>query len=154
MTPPDALTALVAIARTTLALALAAVVVQVVLRLIRPQSPRVHRAAWVCVLAIGWLWLRLPVAIPFYQNAVPAAKTASEAAAGRGTASQPQPAAGRRSPEPGEDLGSVARLKAKRRAWGIALRRNHVLRASGRGSRPVGSRGGLAGPRRAAGGCR
>src|SRR3990167_3276960 len=103
MTPPDALTVLAAIARTTLALALAAIVVQVVLRLTRPQSPRVHRAAWVCVLAVGWLFFRVPGAIPYYETAEPAAEMAMEAAARWGAVSRPHPAVDRRSPEATED---------------------------------------------------
>jgi len=52
--------------RTTLFLAVATVLAAVVLRLARPASPRVHRAAWCLVLLVGWLLVRMPVSIPWY----------------------------------------------------------------------------------------
>jgi len=58
--------------RTTLLLAVAAVLAAVALRLARTDSPRVHRAAWCLVLAIGWLFFRLPVAFPWYEPPAPA----------------------------------------------------------------------------------
>jgi len=53
--------------RTTLFLTVAAVLVAVVLRLSRIGSPWAHRAAWCLVLLVGWLFIRLPVAIPWYE---------------------------------------------------------------------------------------
>ncbi len=56
---------LAALVRTTLALAAAGVGVRLLLAIAKPSSPGVHRAAWVLVLAHGWLWYRLGVAIPY-----------------------------------------------------------------------------------------
>jgi len=61
----SAMSLLVALARTTLLLAAAAVVVRAILGVTRCASPRAHRAAWALVLLQGWLFLRLTVAIPY-----------------------------------------------------------------------------------------
>ena len=60
---------LVGLARTTLLLAAAAVIVQVLLWATRSSSPKAHRICWALVLVQGWLWLRLPVAVPYYEAA-------------------------------------------------------------------------------------
>lgn len=52
--------------RTTLFLTAAVGLTAVALRLTRASSPRVHRAAWCLVLMVGWLFVRLPVEIPWY----------------------------------------------------------------------------------------
>jgi beta-lactamase regulating signal transducer with metallopeptidase domain len=59
-----------ALLRTSLFLAAAAAVVQLLLRFVRPGSPRVHRIAWLLVLLQGWFWWHLSVAIPYYEPAV------------------------------------------------------------------------------------
>ncbi|HBO42590.1 MAG TPA: hypothetical protein DD670_01375, partial [Planctomycetaceae bacterium] len=56
--------------RTTLLVALSALVVAGVLRLVRPKAPRVHRAAWCMVLLVGWLFAQMPVEVPWYGPAV------------------------------------------------------------------------------------
>jgi beta-lactamase regulating signal transducer with metallopeptidase domain len=92
MTPFDATTLLTTLGRTTLALGAAAIVVQLLLWLARPQSPRVHRAAWLCVLLVGWLWLRVPVAIPYdvpASRAVDAPAPFAEPKTERGDAAPP-----------------------------------------------------------------
>ena len=61
----------VALLRMSLFLAAAAIAVQLLLRLARVGSPRIHRLAWLLVLAQGWLWWRLPVTIPCYEPAPP-----------------------------------------------------------------------------------
>ncbi|MBN2215825.1 MAG: polysaccharide biosynthesis/export family protein, partial [Pirellulales bacterium] len=52
--------------RTTLFLTAAVGLTAVALRLTRASSPRVHRAAWCLVLLVGWLFVRLPIEIPWY----------------------------------------------------------------------------------------
>ncbi len=52
--------------RTTLWLATAGVLAGVLLRLVRSEWPTAHRVAWLLVLVIGWTFLRLPVAVPWY----------------------------------------------------------------------------------------
>ena len=78
MIPLDTTAVLAALGRTTLALGAAAVVVQLMLWLARPQSARVHRAAWICVLLVGWLWLRVPVAIPYDAPVSPVMEATSQ----------------------------------------------------------------------------
>ena len=62
-----AVSLLVALARTTLLLAAAAVVVRAILGATGCSSPKAHRAAWVLVLLQGWLFLRLTVPIPYHE---------------------------------------------------------------------------------------
>ncbi|MBN1588615.1 MAG: polysaccharide biosynthesis/export family protein [Pirellulales bacterium] len=54
--------------RTTLFLIAVATAAALILRLARPASPRVHRLAWCLVLLVGWLFVRMPVAIPWYET--------------------------------------------------------------------------------------
>ena len=60
-----------ALMRTTLFLAIAAIVVRLLLSALRSSSPRVHRVAWCLVLLQGWLLLRLSVTIPYYEAPTP-----------------------------------------------------------------------------------
>jgi beta-lactamase regulating signal transducer with metallopeptidase domain len=69
------LSLLLPLGRTTLLLGAAAAAVWLLLRMARPSSPAIHRAAWFLVLTQGWLWLRLPVAIPYYEAAAHPAVT-------------------------------------------------------------------------------
>ena len=62
-----AVTLLTTLLRTTLALSVAVVAVGLVLRLSRAASPIVHRVAWIAVLLQGWLFVGLPLAIPWYE---------------------------------------------------------------------------------------
>jgi beta-lactamase regulating signal transducer with metallopeptidase domain/HEAT repeat protein len=57
---------LVGLARTTLLVAAAAVIVQILLWATRSSSPKARRVCWFLVLVQGWLWLRMPVAVPYY----------------------------------------------------------------------------------------
>ena len=59
---------LLALGRTSLLLSVTALVLGGLLRLARPASPAVHRAVWLLVLLEGWLWLRLPVPVPYYDS--------------------------------------------------------------------------------------
>ncbi|MBI2827314.1 MAG: hypothetical protein HYX69_21790 [Planctomycetia bacterium] len=52
--------------RTTLALAIAAAATGAVLRWSRAASPAVHRAGWIIALLVGWAFMRLSVAVPWY----------------------------------------------------------------------------------------
>jgi len=63
----SAMSLLVVLARTTLFLAAAAVVVRAMLAATGCSSPKAHRAAWLLVLLQGWLFLQLTVAIPYYE---------------------------------------------------------------------------------------
>jgi hypothetical protein len=54
--------------RATLLVALAAVLVALVLAAVRSRSPRLHRIAWCAVLLQGWLLVRLPVSVPWYDQ--------------------------------------------------------------------------------------
>ncbi|MBX9790743.1 MAG: HEAT repeat domain-containing protein [Pirellulales bacterium] len=60
------LTVLPVLLRTTLGLALAAAVVELVLQIARPQSPRVHRIGWLVALAVGWMFGGWVVEVPWY----------------------------------------------------------------------------------------
>ena len=62
-----ALSVLEALLRTTLVLSISAVLIGSVLRLTRAGSPAVHRACWIIVLVQGWLFVGLPLAIPWYK---------------------------------------------------------------------------------------
>jgi hypothetical protein len=57
---------LLVLARTTLSLSAAGLVTWLLLWLARPRSPTIHRTAWLLVLLQGWLWLRVPVTVPYY----------------------------------------------------------------------------------------
>ena len=59
---------LLAVGRTTILLAVAALVAGGLLGLVRSSSPVVHRMAWCLVLVVGWLFLRVPVAIPYGES--------------------------------------------------------------------------------------
>ena len=61
---------LVALLRTSLLLAAAALAVQLLLKFASPGSSQTHRAAWLLVLLAGWFWWRLPVVIPYYEPAI------------------------------------------------------------------------------------
>jgi beta-lactamase regulating signal transducer with metallopeptidase domain len=61
---------LMTLLRTTLALSVMALLVYVLLRLVRPSSPSLHRAAWILVLAAGWVVFRLPVEISYRPTTV------------------------------------------------------------------------------------
>lgn len=87
-----AVSLLVALGRTTLLLAVAAVVVRALLGATGCKSPRAHRAAWVLVLLQGWLLLRLTVAVPYYE-APPGAPQRIAESAGERRAHGPLPAA-------------------------------------------------------------
>jgi len=56
--------------RATLVLAAAGVVTLGLLKIARLQSPALHRAAWVATLLVGWMLVRLPVDVPWYEAAV------------------------------------------------------------------------------------
>jgi beta-lactamase regulating signal transducer with metallopeptidase domain len=58
---------LTALGRTTLWLTALAVVIALVLRIARPSSPTAHRVAWVLVLLVGWTFVRVPLAVPWYE---------------------------------------------------------------------------------------
>ncbi|HVA47739.1 MAG TPA: M56 family metallopeptidase [Pirellulales bacterium] len=58
---------LYALARTSVCLAVAAIVAFLLLRGLRCRSPAVHRAAWCMVLLTGWLFVRATVTIPWYE---------------------------------------------------------------------------------------
>ena len=60
---------LVGLARTTLLVAAAAVIVQLLLWATRSSSPKARRVCWLLVLVQGWLWLRVPVTVPYYEPA-------------------------------------------------------------------------------------
>lgn len=57
--------------RTTLWLAAATLVTAFVLRIARPTWPAAHRLAWLVVLLVGWSFIRLPVAVPWYEAQQP-----------------------------------------------------------------------------------
>jgi beta-lactamase regulating signal transducer with metallopeptidase domain len=61
---------LVVLLRLSLFLGAAALAVEVVLKVARLNSSRIHRAAWFLVLLQGWFWWRLPVTVPCYAPAV------------------------------------------------------------------------------------
>jgi beta-lactamase regulating signal transducer with metallopeptidase domain len=62
---------LVALGRTTLWLAAAALVTTLVLRVARPSWPAAHRFAWLAVLLVGWSFIRLPLTVPWYEAQQP-----------------------------------------------------------------------------------
>ena len=62
------ITVLLAVGRTTILLAVAALFAGGLLGVVRSSSPVVHRMAWCLVLVVGWLFLRLPVAIPYGES--------------------------------------------------------------------------------------
>jgi beta-lactamase regulating signal transducer with metallopeptidase domain len=97
-----ALSMLLPLGRTTLLLVAAAAVVWMLLRAARPSSPAIHRAAWCLVLAQGWLWLRLPVAIPYDEPAACPVMTADQLS--------PAPAAVEPTPPPAHATRSIADL--------------------------------------------
>ncbi|HLA84977.1 MAG TPA: polysaccharide biosynthesis/export family protein [Thermoguttaceae bacterium] len=68
---------LVELGRTTLYLTAAAAMAALALRLARVRSPRVHRAAWCFVLLVGWLFVRMPVAVPWYEPTADRSEIAS-----------------------------------------------------------------------------
>jgi hypothetical protein len=59
-------TAFDAFLRSSLLLAIAALVVCLVLRVFRPKSPRSHRLSWGCVLLCGILVFQVSLKIPWY----------------------------------------------------------------------------------------
>ncbi len=59
--------------RTTAFLSVTAIVVGVVLKLSRCQSPRVHRVAWCLVLVQGLLFVRVPWSIHSTRQPMPLA---------------------------------------------------------------------------------
>jgi len=67
MTPTAAFSAwtLASLIRCSLGLVLAAGIVHLALRVLRVQSPRWHRLAWLTVLLQGWLWMGWSVHVPF-----------------------------------------------------------------------------------------
>jgi beta-lactamase regulating signal transducer with metallopeptidase domain len=88
----------------------AAVVVWMLLRMARPSSPAIHRAAWCLVLAQGWLWLRLPVAIPYYEVvAHPAASPDQRTAAAAADPTPPTTQATRSAAVPRKERANLAR---------------------------------------------
>src|SRR4051812_26585968 len=58
-----------ALGRTTFWLALVGVIAAALLRLVRANSPTVHRVGCVLTLLVGWAFLRYPVAVPWYEVA-------------------------------------------------------------------------------------
>lgn len=60
--------------RTTAILSVGAVVVFVMLRWMRFRSPRLHRIGWLLVLVSGWLFLRVPIVVPWYDASRPATR--------------------------------------------------------------------------------
>src|SRR5262245_198951 len=52
--------------RTTACLAVAAGVTATVLRVTRPNWSIAHRLGWILVLLVGWMFLSLPIALPWY----------------------------------------------------------------------------------------
>ncbi len=61
-----ATTLLYSLGRTSVCLAVAAIVAFLLLRGLRCRSPALHRAAWCMVLLTGWLFVRATVTIPWY----------------------------------------------------------------------------------------
>lgn len=59
-------------------LALSAVVVAAMIRLLRFSSPRVERVGWFCVLVQGILLVHLPLSIPWYMASVSEPSTPSQ----------------------------------------------------------------------------
>jgi beta-lactamase regulating signal transducer with metallopeptidase domain len=57
--------------RTTLWLAVAALVTTLLLRIARPSWPSAHRLAWLVVLLVGWSFIRLPLTVPWYEAQLP-----------------------------------------------------------------------------------
>ncbi len=53
--------------RTTLWLAMVALLTGIVLRFARPSWPLAQRAAWLLVLLVGWTFLRFPLDLPWYE---------------------------------------------------------------------------------------
>ncbi len=72
---------LVSLGRTTLWLAVAALATAIVLRLVRPAWPAAHRLAWLIVLLVGWSFIRLPLAVPWYAAPSPEPAATVELAA-------------------------------------------------------------------------
>ncbi|MHC4399054.1 MAG: M56 family metallopeptidase [Planctomycetota bacterium] len=68
------------LARTTLLLSATALLVGLLLWKLRCRRPTLHRAAWCVVLLQGWLFLQMPVSIPWYE-APPRIATEPSAAA-------------------------------------------------------------------------
>lgn len=58
---------LVGLAKSTLFLASAAIVLTLVLRLGRVRSPSLHRLAWALAILLGWVFWSIPVAVPWYE---------------------------------------------------------------------------------------
>jgi beta-lactamase regulating signal transducer with metallopeptidase domain len=71
-----AMDSVIVLARTTLWLTLTGLATAALVRLARANSPAVHRFACVLTLAVGWAFLRYPVAVPWY-DAEPAVDVAS-----------------------------------------------------------------------------
>lgn len=85
-----ALAVLPVLLRTTLGLALATAVVELVLRVARPQSPRVHRVGWLTALAVGWAFVGWAVEVPWYPaSATPASGPVIEGPAVTTTPAEP-----------------------------------------------------------------
>ena len=79
---------LMALLRTTVSLLVAALVVEFVLRWVRPVSPRIHRVVWLLVLVQGWFWWQLPLRIPYAAPTHPQA-VAAEMAEAKPVADEP-----------------------------------------------------------------
>ncbi|HJT35927.1 MAG TPA: M56 family metallopeptidase [Pirellulales bacterium] len=60
--------------RTTTILSVTAMVVFLVLRGMRFRSPRLHRIAWLLVLVSGWLFMRVPIVVPWFDAPPPVAR--------------------------------------------------------------------------------
>ncbi len=62
----SALSLLLALARSTIALSLSAAAAWLLLRWFNPESPRLSRIVWMLVLLQGIILLRIPLAVPCY----------------------------------------------------------------------------------------
>lgn len=60
--------------RTTTILSVAAIVIFVVLRGMRFRSTRLHRIAWLLALVSGWLFMRVPIVVPWFDAPPPVAR--------------------------------------------------------------------------------
>ncbi|MBI3838843.1 MAG: HEAT repeat domain-containing protein [Planctomycetia bacterium] len=67
------------LARTTVWMILAGFSTAAVLRLRRANWPIAHRVGWVVTLVVGWTFLRMPVAIPWYDAAPSGAEAIADA---------------------------------------------------------------------------
>ena len=86
--------------RVAVLVALAAAVVALLLKAVRSKSPTIHRLAWCAVLLQGWLIVRLPVDVPWYDQEGASSDTSSASATLTPSVSEPSDPNALRDPLP------------------------------------------------------